>query len=158
MSAAAHAGLVPLLPGDMQRLAKNQALTAPVDWVEPDHLAANAPGHDRVAIFFGKWEPKSHINVPKSLLAEKSPYMKRLIDAARGGDVSYEKTTFEEFDEFGTGLFQHWMMSHGKLHGPHDFHSLNHYLNLFVIARKLEIEGLQNQGRLSRVLYLQVYD
>lgn len=37
-------------------------------------------------------------------------------------------------------------MSHGNLHGPHDFHSLHHYLNLYMIARKLEIEGLQNQS------------
>lgn len=37
-------------------------------------------------------------------------------------------------------------MSHGKLAGPHDFHSLQHYLALYVLARKLEIEGLQNQS------------
>lgn len=32
VSAAAHAGLVPLLPGQMQARAENAALTAPVDW------------------------------------------------------------------------------------------------------------------------------
>lgn len=101
-----------------------------------------------MAIFFGKSEPKHHINVPKTLIAEKSPYMKHIIDSARGGDVSYDKTTFDEFDEFGLGLLQHWLMSHGKLAGPHDFHSLAHYLSLYTVARKLEIEGLQNQGEL----------
>lgn len=43
-------------------------------------------------------------------------------------------------------------MSHGKLHGPHDFHSLGHYLNLYAIANKLEIEGLQNQSEPSASL------
>lgn len=42
--------------------------------------------------------------------------------------------------------FQQWIQTHGKLHGPHDFHSLQHYLSLYVLARKLEIEGLQNQS------------
>lgn len=32
VSTAAHAGLVPLLPGSMQAGAENAALTAPVDW------------------------------------------------------------------------------------------------------------------------------
>lgn len=72
--------------------------------VEPDHLAANAPGHGRIALFIGKGEPKHHINVPKAVLAEKSPYMKKIIDSAHGGDVPYDKTTFEDFDEFGAGL------------------------------------------------------
>lgn len=88
----------------MQSRAENAALTSPVDWVEPDHLAANAPGHDRVAIFIGQGEPKAHINVPKHVLAEKSPYMKRLLDAAHGGDLHYNQTTFQNFDEYGVGL------------------------------------------------------
>lgn len=52
--------------------------------------------------------------------------------------------------------FQHWLMSHGKLHGPHDFHSLQHYLALYVLARKLEIEGLQNQSEYMLLLDLRI--
>ena len=31
------------------------------------------------------------------------------------------------------------------MHGPHDFHSMNHYLCLHVLARKFQIEKLQNR-------------
>jgi hypothetical protein len=48
----------------------------------------------------------------------------------------------------GMGLFQHWLMSGGKLHGPHDFHSFAHYLSLYVLAKKFQIETLENQGML----------
>jgi hypothetical protein len=43
-------------------------------------------------------------------------------------------------------LFKHWLEHDHKLAGPHDFHSLQHYLSLYVLARKFEIEDLENQG------------
>lgn len=42
-------------------------------------------------------------------------------------------------------LFTLWLHDEHALHGPHDFHGLNYYLCLYVLARKFEIEQLQNQ-------------
>ena len=38
-----------------------------------------------------------------------------------------------------------WLHNEHRLHGPNDFHSLQHYLSLYVLARKFEIESLENQ-------------
>jgi len=50
---------------------------------------------------------------------------------------------YEELDEFAFKLFVGWMYN-GKLEGPTDFHSLHHYLGLYIIAMKFQIEALKN--------------
>lgn len=35
----------------------------------------------------------------------------------------------------------------GKLNGPTDFHTLQHYLGLYVLAKKADMEPLQNKGK-----------
>lgn len=53
--------------------------------------------------------------------------------------------SFPEFDEFAMALFTRWLHDEHCVHGPHDFHSLNHYLCLYALARRFGIESLQNQ-------------
>ena len=148
-SAAAQAGLIPLPQGPMQTKAENASLTSPVDWKEPDQLQATDPHSAMTAIYVGKDKKPFHIHT--STLVEKSPYFKKMLaeDASHAGSKSttVEQTTFPDCDEFGTALFMHWIMDHGHLNGPHDFHSLAHYLSLYVLARKFGIEDLENQGK-----------
>ena len=82
-------------------------------------------------------------------LAEKSPYFEKFLAETEGHDGSLgspEQETYKDLDELAMALFHHWLDDGGKLAGPHDFHSLQHYLGLYVLARKFEIEVLENQG------------
>ena len=146
-SAASQAGLVPLPQGSMQASAENAALTSRVDWTEEDHLKATDANHGTTAIYVGKNKKSFHVHT--AALTEKSPYFKKLLaeDSGHAGKApSVEQTSFEDIDEFAMSLFMHWISDHGHLNGPHDFHSLAHYLGLYVLAKKFEIEGLENQG------------
>lgn len=49
-----------------------------------------------------------------------------------------------ENDPAALALFQHWQTGR-KLSGPHDFHSSQHYLRLYVMATKSQCEPLQNE-------------
>ena len=152
-SAAAQAGLVPLPQGPIQSYAENEALISPVDWKETDHLKASQPQSALTPIHVGK--DKKPFYVSTSTLREQSPYFKKLVaeDTGHAGKISSsEQTTFEDLDEGGMSLFIHWLSAGGKLSGPHDFHSLAHYLGLYVLARKFEMEGLENQGMSSPFL------
>lgn len=51
--------------------------------------------------------------------------------------------SFRELDEFAVALFVRWLYG-GALAGPRDFHSMNHYLCLHVLATSFEIEELKN--------------
>ena len=53
---------------------------------------------------------------------------------------------FDDLDEFSMTLFEHWLAAEKPLAGPHDFHSLAHYLSLYVLATKFQIESLENTG------------
>ena len=50
---------------------------------------------------------------------------------------------FPDLDEYAFALFVRWIYG-GKLHGPHDFHSMQHYLCLYVLGARFEIEALRN--------------
>lgn len=50
---------------------------------------------------------------------------------------------FEDLDEFAFNLFADWLYSI-KLKGPTSFHSLHHYLSLYCIAFKWDVESLCN--------------
>lgn len=160
-SAAAQAGLVPLPSGPMQASAENAALTSRVDWTEQDHLKANDTAHGYTTIYVGKNKKPFHAHT--AALIERSPYFKKLLaeDSGHAGKApSMEQTSFEDIDEFAMGLFMHWLNDHGHLNGPHDFHSLAHYLSLYVLAQKFESESLENQGMFPscHLLWLELVD
>jgi len=50
---------------------------------------------------------------------------------------------YEQLDDFAFKLFVGWMYD-GKLQGPTDFHSLHHYLGLYIIATNFQVESLKN--------------
>lgn len=156
-SAAAQAGLLPLPSGSMQAKAENEALITPVDWAEPDHLKTNHPGsqtHSAVTeIYVGK--DKKAFHVPTATLKEKSPYFKKMLAEETGHDgkpLAPKANSFDDLNEFSMALFMHWLEFDGKLNGPSDFHSLAHYLSLYVLAKKFQIESLENQGEFVFVL------
>lgn len=78
------------------------------------------------------------------LLRSKSPYFRRLL--AENPSPAPEQLTFPDVDEYAFALFVRWAYG-GKLHGPTDFHTMQHYVGLYVIALGLEVEGLQNNGQ-----------
>lgn len=154
-SAAAQAGLVPLPSGPMQAKAENEALVTPIDWTEPDHLKAVQPEPAVTEIHVGK--DKKAFHVPTATLKEKSPYFKKMLAEETGHDgktTPAKHTSFDDLDEFSMALFVHWLEFNGKLNGPSDFHSLAHYLGLYVLAKKFQIESLENEGMLTRSLTL----
>ena len=53
--------------------------------------------------------------------------------------------SFPEFDEYAVALLTRWLHDPNNLPGPHDFHSLNHYLCLYALAQRFGIERLKNQ-------------
>ena len=147
-SAAAQAGLVPLPQGPIQSNAENEALISPVDWKEPDHLKAQQPQSGLTPLHVGK--DKKAFYISTASLREKSPYFKKHLPEDASKAQAADATTFEDLDEFAMGLFLHWLTADNKLNGPSDFHSLAHYLSLYVLARKFEVEGLENQGATCR--------
>ena len=77
----------------------------------------------------------------------KSPFFKKLL--AEVPEPLAEQTTFEDEDEFAIALFAKWVQGGDMaIHGPTDFHSAQHYLELYVLARKFECEGLENHGKI----------
>ncbi|CZT17481.1 uncharacterized protein RCC_03315 [Ramularia collo-cygni] len=44
-----------------------------------------------------------------------------------------------------SALFKRWTDNHDSLGGPTDFHTFQHYLDLYVLAKKSNIEELQNK-------------
>lgn len=51
---------------------------------------------------------------------------------------------YKDFEEFSFQLFVGWIEGEA-LRGPTDFHTLHHYLGLYAIAHKFQLEGLKNQ-------------
>lgn len=148
-SAAAQAGLVPR----PQSLAENTGLDIPEEPTEQsdgdtNHLSPANPQSNITTIYVGK--NRKAFDVPTATLVDKSPYFQKLIteDTGHAGTMgSTEQTTFPKLDEFAMGLFLRWIQT-SKLQGPYDFHSLAHYLSLYVLAKKFEIETLENKGKL----------
>lgn len=94
--------------------------------------------------------PQKVFDINTELLVSKSPFfaaMKKpeILTTTNATSNAQLRGPFvyEQLDEFAFALFVRWMYD-GKLAGPSDFHSLHHYLGLYVIATNFQIEGLQN--------------
>lgn len=129
--------------------AEQAALNAPADsFLNKPELSSGV-----VYLHAGKSHRPFDFNTAQ--LAANSPYFKRYFAENERHDGllgSEDQNTFEDVDEVSMALLKHWLDSRGKLAGPHDFHSLQHYLGLYVLARKFDIEALQNQGKHPRLL------
>ncbi|TKA73964.1 hypothetical protein B0A49_02900 [Cryomyces minteri] len=97
------------------------------------------PADARTAIHAGLTKKK--FDVHTALLASRSPYFKTLFSASTTSINA--PIYFEDLDEFAFALFLRWLYG-GKLMGPSDFHGMQHYLCLYVLAQRFEVEALQN--------------
>lgn len=62
---------------------------------------------------------------------------------------------FPKLNEFAFVLFNRWLYG-AQLSGPSDFRTMQHYLGLYVLAIRFQIEKLQNEIMdLARVYYKQ---
>jgi hypothetical protein len=103
------------------------------------------------------WVGKSHrpFELAFNQLIAASPYFRKALAEQQGHEGSFrspESDTFPEIDESAMEIFSQWLSRGAKLSGPHDFHSLHHYIALYVLAHKFEIEVLQNEGELRPVI------
>jgi hypothetical protein len=100
---------------------------------------------------------KSHrrFKFASNQLVAVSPYFRRALAEQQGHEGSTQipgSDTFPEIDETAMELFSKWINRGVKLPGPHDFHSLHHYVALYVSAHKFEVEVLQNEGEMSSAI------
>jgi len=78
--------------------------------------------------------------VHSDLLCQRSPYFREKLD---GKKKASDTISYPEFDEFAIALFVRWLYG-AKLTGPSDFHSMQHYIALYVLAETFRIEKLKN--------------
>jgi len=83
------------------------------------------------------------------LLSKKVPLFTKLLSAKT--PPTKEQLTFDTLDEFAAAIFIRWLYG-GELHGPVDFHSMHHYLALYVLAFTWDIEKLCNTGEQTQGL------
>ncbi|KAI9716961.1 MAG: hypothetical protein M1828_007475 [Chrysothrix sp. TS-e1954] len=115
-----------------------------------------SPSHATTEIRAGLVQKAFYIRT--DLLISKSPYFASLQNPAGGKSTSSSSISslpsiassrlggpffYPDLDEFAFALFVSWIHRR-PLHGPTDFHSTNHYLCLYVLARRFQIEELQN--------------
>jgi hypothetical protein len=79
--------------------------------------------------------------VPNYLLTSKVPFFNKLLSATPS--ATPEQLTFDDVDEFAFALFVRWLYG-GRLQGPTNFHSVQHYLCLYVMGQRWEVEALCN--------------
>lgn len=102
--------------------------------------------------------PHKPFYIHTELLVKKSPYFAAMQNTPDNQQPAHRLSGpffFPELDEFAFAHFVRWIYG-GELHGPHDFHSMNHYLCLYVLAKKFKIERLGNTSMdLIREYYAQ---
>lgn len=80
------------------------------------------------------------------LLMEKSTFFAEMKSTAENPQPPHRLSGpffYPDLDEFAFAHFVRWIYG-GELHGPHDFHSMNHYVCLYVLSKRFQIEKLQN--------------
>ncbi|KIW07736.1 uncharacterized protein PV09_01666 [Verruconis gallopava] len=91
------------------------------------------------------------------LLTSRSPYFRELFGtpARRHSMTNFPITrelpeasdatlAFPELNEFAFALFNMWLYG-GQLSGPSNCHTVQHYLGLYVLATRFQIEKLENE-------------
>jgi len=77
--------------------------------------------------------------VHTDLLCQRSAYFREKLSNEKALDI----ISYPELDEFAFALFVRWVYG-AMLSGPNDFHSMQHYVALYVLAEKFRIERLKN--------------
>jgi len=85
--------------------------------------------------------------VSTHLLMAKSPYFARLF----AGKPSADNLPYPDVDDFAFKIWQRWLNT-GKMGnltgtGAEDFHALTHFLGVYCLAVRWEMEALQNQSK-----------
>ena len=85
--------------------------------------------------------------VHTELLLSRSPFFRDLLSHSNGND-DHDKNvadipSYADLDEFSFALFVRWLYG-AALTGPNNFSSMNHYIGLYVLARRFRIERLEN--------------
>ncbi|KAF1354998.1 hypothetical protein BDV97DRAFT_395393 [Delphinella strobiligena] len=130
-----HAGLAsPMMPDGAV-----QTLISSIHAENPGQKAPSASELQQTTFFAGPSQKpfKAH----NHLLLHKVPYFRKLLSSKT--PPTKEQLTFANLDEFGAAIFVRWLYG-GKLHGPTDFHSMHHYLGLYVLAFTWDVEDLCN--------------
>ncbi|EKG10246.1 BTB/POZ-like protein [Macrophomina phaseolina MS6] len=73
----------------------------------------------------------------------RSPYFSELLTMQSPDAPTSAILAFPDLDEFAFALFVRWLYG-GELRGPTDFHSMQHYLCLYVLATRFRVERLKN--------------
>jgi hypothetical protein len=102
-------------------------------------------------------ESRKPFKILTDLLTSRSPYFRELFGSStRRGSIINTPTSmkmpnasdvtlaFPELNEFAFSLYNLWLYG-AKLSGPSDFHTLQHYLALYVMASRFQIEKLENE-------------
>nr|POF01036.1 hypothetical protein CFP56_20984 [Quercus suber] len=114
----------------------------------------------RTVVYSGKSEKPFEFD--SATLTAKSLYWKKLLASTTARDpLQYRRAcTFREPEEISMALFGKWLYGE-KLNGPTDFHSTQHYLGLYVLARVWECESLENEEHITsspyRLEYIYTY-
>ena len=77
------------------------------------------------------------------LLTSYSPYFRSLLDS-KPTDAKHAAISFPDLDEFGFALFVRWLYG-AMLNGPSNYHTMQHYLDLYILALRFKIERLCNE-------------
>lgn len=86
---------------------------------------------------------RKSFGIHKELLLTRVPYFRKLF--AFNAVPTEADLTFEDLDEYGFALFVRWLYG-GALHGPQDFHTMQHYMSLYILAHRFDVEPLCNIG------------
>lgn len=119
------------------------------DKIDPGDRTLHQPDIHKGLVDLYAGRSHRQFTFPVHRLLEASPYFTKLLAENEGHDGSQgvpEQETYEDVDEFVMALFHRWLEDGGRLAGPSDFHSTQHYLGLYILARKFGIEKLENQG------------
>jgi len=83
-------------------------------------------------------------NVHTELLTSRSLYFAELFQRTAPEEPSPLELTFPDVDEFAFALFVRWLYG-AFLAGPSNFNGMQHYLCLYVLASRFNIERLKNE-------------
>lgn len=83
-------------------------------------------------------------NVHTDLLTSRSSYFVELFERTSPDGPPPSDLAFPELDEFAFALFVRWLYG-AFLAGPSDFHTMQHYLCLYILASRFRIERLKNE-------------